>query len=108
MAGDGSGNSRAERGKILILFGFVRIPCRLVNHLGEHMFQSPAVQADRSRLHGQSLRPEGLNLESVTLQFLGDARKYNHLFSFELDQKGHQQSLALNVFHLAIAKNFLK
>ena len=49
-----------------------------------------------------------LHFEPVALQFAGDLGEYHHLPRFELDQQGHEQALALNLFDFAGAKEPLK
>ena len=108
MAGDGSGNPRAQSRKILIPNGILIIGAGLVDDLAEHPFQACTLQPHRRRLHRQSLRPKGLYFKAVPLQLLGNAREYHHMVRPQLHQQWHQQPLPLHALHLPVAQDLLK
>ena len=108
MASDGGGNTRAECSKILILLGFIGIRTGLLNDLGEHSFECRAFQAHRCSFYRKCLRAKGFHLKAVAVQLFGDLGKNHHLPGLQFHQEGHQQALALHLFHLAIAQNFFK
>jgi len=108
MAGDGGRNPRTKCRKILIPLRFSGVGAALLNHLGKHPLQSRSLQADRSSFHRKCLWAKGFHLKSVPVQLLGDLREDHHLPGLQFHQHGHQQSLALHLFHLPIAKNFFK
>jgi len=90
------------------LLGFLRVVSRLLDNLAEHPLQRGSFKPYGSCLYSENLRTEGLNLEPIPLQLLGNACKYNHLFRFQLHQQRHEESLALNLLHIPIPQNFFK
>ncbi len=108
MAGDGGGDARTECGKVFILLRFQRVRAGLLDDLGEHPFQSGTLKTDRGGFHSERLRAKRFDLKSVTFEFLGDAGEDHHLGGLEFDQHGHEESLALDMLHLAVAKNLFK
>ena len=77
-------------------------------HIFEHLLQLPTFQADRRGFDRERSRPEGLGLEAVALQLLGDAGKRDHLRRQKVDQQRHQQPLPLDLLRVALAQDLLK
>ena len=78
MAGNGGGNSGAQRGKILILLGFVSVVdagCGLFNDLGQRALQLSALQAHRSGLDRKCMWAKGFHFKAITLQLFGNGAK---------------------------------
>ena len=93
MAGDGGGNPRAQRRKILILLGFVIIVspgCGLLDDLAQRPLQLSALQAHRGSFDRKCMWAKGFYLKSVALQLFGNAGKNHHLLGLEFHQQGHQ------------------
>ena len=80
----------------------------LLDDLGQRALQLGAFQAHRGGFDGKCLRAKGFDLKAVVFKFLGDAGEDHHLLGLELDQQRHQQALALNALHVALAQDFLK
>ena len=90
MAGDRGSNSRTERGKVLILFGFVRIGSGVLNDLGQHPLQSRSFQPNGCRFDCKCLWAKGFHLKTVAFQLLGYSREDHHLPCLQFHQKGHE------------------
>jgi len=108
MAGDGGGDSRAKRGKILIQRGFAVSFAGLLNDFTEHAFQGGAIEAHGSGFNREGLRAEGFHLEAVSFELIRDLGKNDHLPRFEFDEQGHQKALALDVLYPSIAEDLLE
>ncbi len=108
MAGDGSGDARADSGKFFIPNGFIRIRRGLLDDLGESPLQGSSLQANRSRFDRKCMRAKWFHLKAVAFKFRGDARENYHLFGLQLHQQRHEQALALDALYLAIAQDLLK
>ncbi len=108
MAGDGGGNPRAQAVKCLIRCGFVGVGSGLFDHFAERPLQLSALQAHGGGFHRKCLWAKGFHLKTVGFELLGNAREHYHLLGLELHKHGHQQALALHVFHLAVAQDFFK
>ncbi len=108
MAGDGGGDARLECLKIFILLVLLHPGRRQLDDLGEHPFEARGVQTDGRRLDCQSLRPKWLDLEPISLQFVGYFGEYHHLPRLELHKQGHQEPLALHVFYIPLAQDLFE
>ena len=104
VAGDGGGDARAGGGEIFPLVEAVG----LFEDFDEHALELAAVETNGSGFDGEGARAEGLDLEAVALQFGGDQREGDHLGRSEVDEQGHEQTLALHALDFAVAQNFLE
>ncbi len=87
---------------------FVRIGRGLLDDFAQRPLQLRAFQAHWSRLYGKCLWTKGFHLKTVVFKLLGNARKNHHLLRLQFHQQRHQQTLALHLFHLAVAQDLLK
>jgi hypothetical protein len=88
--------------------GLLGICRRLFDDLAKGSLEFRAFEADGGGFDGQSLRAKGFNFKPIVFKLFCDLGENHHLLGPELDQKGHEQSLALDLLHLTLAENFLK
>jgi hypothetical protein len=74
----------------------------------EHLFEFAAFEAHGGSFNGKSARAEGFGFEAVTLKFLGDLGEGDHLGGEQVNEERHEEALALNLFYLTLAKDFLE
>jgi len=108
VAGDGGGDAGAEGDKGFCGRPFVGVGGGLIDDLAEGPLELCAFQSHRGSFDCKCLRTKGFHLEAIALKLLGDLREDDHLGRFELDQKRHQQALALDALDLAVVEDFLE
>ena len=104
MAGDGGGNAPANLFQVQGLF-FAR---DLIEQLVKHVLDRGRIHARRCKLHGDTAGAEGLGLEAVVLQFVGNLGKDGLLRRRQLEHDRHQQALALYFLRRALFQDAFK
>ncbi len=69
---------------------------------------SPGATPAAVRLHRDGARAEGLDLEAVAVQFVGDLGEHRHLARRQLDDQRHQQLLPLRRFGQPLLADLLE
>ena len=80
----------------------------LLQHLDQHALECRAFEPGGRRLDGNGARPERLHFKAIGFQFPGDGREGDHLRRQQVEQHGHEQPLALHLFHPALAQHPLE
>ena len=104
MTGDAGGDTAAAS------LGVLRLLFAVGNseNFFQHALEFAPLQAYRSSLDGNRMRPEGFGLKAVSVKFIGQTRKGDHLRGQKIDQYRHEEALALNLLYLAGAEDLFE
>ena len=97
-----------RRAKCFILRGFVGIGGGLIDDFGESALEFGALEANGRGFDRKCLRAKGFHFKTVVFKLLGDAGEDDHLFRLQFHKHRHEQALALDALHLAVAEDLLK
>ena len=104
VAGDGSGDPGAAGFFVFNLCGLFGSAEKLV----EDELQLTAFQANGSGFDGECARTEGLGFKAVAFELFGNSREADHLLREKLHEYRHEEALALDGLHLALAQDLLE
>ncbi len=76
--------------------------------LFEHTFEFDAFEADRRCFDGKGARAEGLDFEAVVVKLFGDLGEGDHLGGEHVDEKRHEETLALHLLGVAVAEDLFE
>ena len=71
--------------------------------LFEHAFEFGAIEAYGGGFDGEGAGTEGFGFEAVALEFFGNLSKGDHLSGEEINEQGHEEALALDLFGVTLA-----
>ena len=76
--------------------------------LFEHAFEFDAFEADGGGFDGEGAGAEGFDFEAVAVELLGDLGEGDHLGGQHVDEHRHEETLALDLFGVAVAEDFFE
>ncbi len=104
MAGDAGGDAAAAGFGV---FGLL-VGVGDGEDLFEHAFELDAFEADGCGFDGEGAGAEGLGFEAVAVELVGDLGEGDHLGGEQIDEQGHEEALALDLFGVALAEDLFE
>ena len=104
VAGDGGGDATAAGLRVFTLLVAVGDG----EDLFEHVLEFDTFQADGGGFDGEGAGAEGLDFEAVAVEFFGDLGEGDHLGGEEIDEQGHEETLALDLLGIAFAEDLFE
>ncbi len=108
VAGDGGGDSTAERSEVFPASGEGVGVGGLVNDFRQHAFEFAAFETNGSGFDGEGAGAEGFGFKAVFIKLIGNVGEDGHLVGLKIDEQRHEQALALDGFRIAGGEDLLE